>query len=124
MKKMFSFALMTLVLSGCATMGSEAAVETDLAGMYTLTTMIQGMSVNGQMRITGEPGAYDGAIYTDFTGELPMSSVNADGNHATIIVESPDGPVEIQLTFEGESFTGEWALGGETGNVRGRRVSR
>lgn len=55
---------------------------------------------------------------------MPISHVQVDGDRATIIAETPDGPVEIRMVFDGDAFTGSWALGGEGGTIRGRRVSR
>ncbi len=118
--------LATLFLAGCASAGGRDAVPTDVdpVGSYTLTTTIQGTQVNGQMRIQGEPGAYSGAVYTGFTGEIPIRSVSVDGNQVFIMADTPDGPVDVQITFDGDTFTGTWMLGPERGPIQGRRVNR
>lgn len=115
-----------LMLTACASTATpEPEPEVlDLAGSYTFTTTVQGMGVNGQMRITGAPGAYEGAAYTDVTGEIPISDVTVEGNRATIVAETPDGPVQLVLVFDGDAFTGSWSLGPEGGAIRGRRVDR
>lgn len=125
MKRSFTALLFTLFSIGCASTGApEPEPAADLAGVYTLSTTVQGMALSGRMRITGEPGAYDGAIYTDFTGEIPFSSVTVSGDRATILGETPDGPVELHLVFDGDTFTGSWVMGPEGGSIRGRRVER
>lgn len=130
-KQLLVPALAALVVAGCATAGtpepapdSEAPAVMDLAGSYTFTTTVQGMGVNGQMRITGAPGAYSGSAYSDVTGEIPLRSIAVEGNVATLIGDTPDGPVEIRMVFDGDTFTGGWSLAGDGGSIQGRRVGR
>jgi hypothetical protein len=113
-----------VILAGCAgpTGEPDPAPAPEITGTYTLSTTIQGSPVEGRMRITGEPGDYGGYVYTDFTGELPISRVEVDGTAASLTVETPDGPASVRLDFAGDSFTGEWAAGGDGGTIRGRRV--
>ena len=101
----------------------SSPANVDPVGSYTLTTNIQGTAVNGQMRIRGEPGAYRGAVYTDFTGELSLSSISVAGNRVYMTADTPDGPADIQITLDGDTFTGTWSLGSESGAIQGRRVS-
>ena len=118
--------LSVVLLTACATAGTpgeDGPVDVDPVGSYTLTTIIQGTPVRGQMRITGEPGAWAGAVYTGFTGELPIRSVSVDGSRVFITADTPDGPVDVHVTFDGETFTGTWMMGPETGSIEGRRVS-
>ena len=117
-------AFAVLTLAACASLGSQGPTHVDPVGRYTLTTTIQGTPVNGQMRIRGEPGDYDGAIYTDFTGELPFTSVTVEGNSMFMTADTPDGPVDIQVTFDGDTFAGSWALGAQGGAIQGRRIDR
>lgn len=130
MKRMLVPALAALVLAGCAstrapeTTAAPEATVMDLAGSYTFSTTVQGSAVSGQMRITGQPGAYRGAAYSDVTGEIPLSRITVDGNVATVIGDTPDGPVEIRMVFDGDTFTGSWALGADGGSLHGRRVNR
>ena len=117
--------LSAVFLTACATAGTprDGPVDVDPVGSYTLTAIIQGSPVRGQMRIAGEPGAYTGAVYTSFTGELPIRSVTVDGDRVFITADTPDGPVDVQITFDGETFSGTWMLGPDTGSIEGRRVS-
>lgn len=113
-------------LAACASTGGQVASEpadVDPVGSYTLTTVIQGTPVDGQMRIRGEPGSYTGAAYTAMTGELTFSSVSVDGNQIYLTAETPDGTVDIQIMLDGDTFTGTWTLGADGGAVSGRRVS-
>ena len=114
------------LLAACASAGSQAdegPTDVDPVGSYTLTTNIQGTPVNGQMRIRGEPGSYTGAVYTDFTGELTISSITVQGDVVFLTANTPDGPADIRITFDGDTFTGSWTLGAEGGSIQGRRVN-
>ena len=116
--------LSVVLMAGCATLQPEGPKELDPTGRYTLTTFIQGSMVSGGMRIRGEPGDYTGSLYTDFTGELELNSISVEGNQLLGTVSTPDGPADLRLTFDedGESFTGSWTLGPESGSVSGSRV--
>lgn len=127
MKQMVVPGLAVLFLAGCASTATpepEAPAAMDLAGSYTFSTTVQGMGVTGQMRITGAPGAYQGAAYSDVTGEIPLRDITVEGNVATVIGDTPDGPVEIRMVFDGDTFTGSWAMAGDGGAIQGRRVNR
>lgn len=128
MKQMLVPALAALFLTACASTGTpeqEAPpAAMDLAGSYTFTTTIQGTGVTGQMRITGEPGSYRGSAYSDMTGEIPLRNITLEGNLATIIGDTPDGPVEIRMVFDDDTFTGSWSMAGDGGAIQGRRVNR
>lgn len=116
--------LSLVLLAACASAPADMGPPPlDPVGTYTLTVMIQGSAVNGQMRIRGEPGSYTGAVYTDFTGELPINSVSVDGNRMFISAGTPDGPVDVEITFDGDTFTGTWVLGADGGALQGRKVN-
>ena len=122
--------MLSLALAAaCASGGSPAAESApepgppDPTGTYTLNTYVQDTPVNGRMRITGEAGEYSGAIYTDFTGELPFTSLEVDGSRLLITAATPDGPVDIRITLEDDAtYTGTWSLGAMSGTVQGRRL--
>lgn len=112
-----------VTLGACAsTPRADAPADIDPTGTFSLSTTIQGMAVDGQMRIAGEPGSYDGSFYSDVTGELPFSAVSVEGDRVTITADTPDGAIEIRLLFDGDTITGEWSGGNDGGAVRGRRT--
>lgn len=119
--------ILAMLVTACASSGTPEPPEPtglDLPGTYTFTTTVQGMSVNGQMRFTGEPGSYEGSMYSDVTGEVPFSYIETEGTTAVVVAETPDGPVEIRLNFDGDAFAGNWTLGSQGGAIRGRRMER
>lgn len=120
-------AVVAMLVAGCASspeVEPAPAAALDPVGTYSLSTTIQGMAVDGQMRITGTPGSYDGSAYTDTTGEIPFTRVTVDGNRVSITADSPEGPLEIRLVFDGDAFTGSWEMGTDGGSIRGQRIRR
>ena len=107
-----------------ATSAVTVAPRLDPVGSYTFSTTVQGMGVDGRMRINGSPGSWSGSFYTDVTGELPLSSVEVDGQRLNLTANTPDGTVYVRMVFNGDAFTGDWTLGAEGGSLRGRRVER
>lgn len=119
--------LSAVFLAACASAGGgggEVVPDVDPTGSYTLATTIDGSPVDGQMQIQGEAGAYTGTVYTDYTGELTITSVNVRGAKAFMTADTPDGQVYLEITFDGERFTGTWWMGSDQSAVEGRRVSR
>ena len=108
------------------TPASEAAArgEVNPVGSYTFSTVIQGMAVDGQLRVNGTQDAWGGTIYTPATGELPVSSVAVDGQEVRVTTDTPDGIVHIRMIFSGDTFTGDWSLGAQGGAIRGQRMGR
>lgn len=103
---------------------AEARGDVDPVGRYTFTTTVQGMAVDGQLQITGTPGAWGGSFHTPVTGELPLSSVTVDGQEVRITANTADGIVQVRMMFSGETFTGAWSLGAEGAAIRGRLIER
>ena len=106
--------LFLMALTACASAGDPAEsatpatpAELDPVGSYTFSTTVQGMAVDGQLRITGSRGAWGGSLYSDVTGELPLSSVTVDGQQVRLTADTPDGTAYIRMQFSGETFTGD-----------------
>lgn len=137
MKRTLVLIAVSALAAGCASapadapMGADPAMEAatvaprlDPVGHYTLSTSVQGRAVDGRIRITGARGSWGGSIYTQVTGELPLSSVAVDGQEVRLTANTPDGTVHIRMLVSGDTFTGDWSLGAEGGSLRGRRVER
>ena len=64
------------------------------------------------------------ALYDD----LPVPKVidfgiaKAAGQELTVVAETPNGNVTFRMMFTGDTFTGGWTLGGDTGAITGRRT--
>lgn len=111
--------ILALVVGGCAT-GSAADQAINPLGIYDFTTFIQGQAVSGTIRIERMQGRYRGGIMT--TGLSPMSILNVavDGQWLTIRSNTGTNPLELILAFVGNSFTGEWIIRNEAGEIEDR----
>ena len=123
---------LALALAACASAPDPAPRDTthaaadvrevDPVGSYMFTTTVQGRTVDGHLQITGTPGAWGGSFHTPVTGELPLSSVDVDGQEVRITANTPDGVVRVRMMFSGDTFTGDWSLGAEGAAITGRRT--
>lgn len=93
------------------------------AGNYEFSTVVEGQTITGTMQITGTPGAYSGRILTNMFPEIPVVGATVEGRKVIVKASMPDGELTINMNFgEGLNFTGNWELGGQTGNFTGRKL--
>jgi len=91
------------------------------AGMYDFTTEVEGQSVTGTVEITGMEGSYAGWVRTTITEPIPIQSVTIKADTMTIIAQTPDAPVTMIFTFQGNDFVADWEYAGQTGVARGSK---
>ena len=73
----------------------------------------------GSISIEGSEGAWTGLLVAEGQGEMPINSVEVDGNFVTIFSEIPEaGELIIEVEFDGDEFVGSWALGFDGGENR------
>ncbi len=138
----FVLALAALSLGACASSGTSttaapapmAAPSTARAaapakpapvnpvGQFEFSTELNGSPMKGLMKIAGTAGNYSGSMTSDITPELPISTVTADGQTVKIGMDTPNGAATITLLFTGDTFTGNWELGGASGPLTGKRI--
>ena len=94
---------------------------TSAAGLYDFTTVVQGDQVTGTITIVADGDRYSGTIATSATPEIPICSVTMEGQVITVTATSPDGEVVMQLTMQGQEFTGTWSYAGQSGTMTGRK---
>ena len=128
--KQFALSLASmLLLASCSqstgtTTPAEAAPEMpptlDPVGVYDYATELEGQPLSGTFTITGEPGAYTGSISSDM-GIIPLRNIEVDGLDLSFVGDLPDVTVFFTMTFEGNSFKGEWDAGGMIGSMSGTK---
>lgn len=102
--------------------GPLLAQDVDPVGTYEFTTMVEGQTVGGTVEITGTTGAWSAQIYAEGQGEIPLAAVEVNGSIITLSTEIPEvGELLVELTMDGEEFTGVWSLGFDGGELTGRR---
>ena len=129
MKRTGALLAVGLVMIACSqsTGGGAAAAPPqpeptlDPVGVYDFTTSLDGQPLTGMITITGSPGSYSGSISTDMMGTVALRSFSVDGMDLMFMADLPDATVSFFLTFEGDSFTGEWDAGGMTGFMSGSK---
>lgn len=132
--KLFLAAALSLTAAACSTgpapdttpsggaQASSAAINP--VGRYEFATTVQGQMVTGNIDIAGTAGSYTGQITTSITPPLPISGATVDGQTVIVTGNTPDGVITIRMNFsDGTNFSGGWELGGDSGNMTGRRVS-
>ncbi|HEY7768878.1 hypothetical protein [Longimicrobium sp.] len=104
------------------TVATTRSTALNPVGEYEFATQVNGEAVTGTIEITGTPGAYGGRIVTLKFPEFTVRSASAAGQELTVVAETPNGNVTFRMMFTGDTFTGGWTLGGDTGAITGRRT--
>lgn len=91
-------------------------------GLFEFNTEVNGSPMKGNLSVTGSAGSYTGKMSSDITPELPATSVSVEGQTMKVMLETPNGAATINLVFTGETFTGNWELGGTSGPLSGKRI--
>lgn len=121
MRYLLVLALVTSTACAGASRSEIAPQPLDPMGAWDFVADFEGQEIPGSFEITGAPGAYEGTVHTDIGPDAPISSVVINGQTMTVIAETPDGPATLEVTVEGDSFGGTWALGAAGGAIRGTR---
>lgn len=91
-------------------------------GNFEFNTEVNGSPMKGSLTVTGSAGNLVGKMSSDITPELPATSVTVDGQTMKVVLDTPNGAATINLVFTGDSFTGNWELGGASGPLTGKRI--
>jgi hypothetical protein len=92
-------------------------------GRYEFNTIVNGQPMSGVLIVEGQPGAYTGSMESNMIPHASIKSVAVDGQQVVVVIPVPQGDVTITMNMNGDAFTGNWAIGGQTGDISGRKVS-
>ena len=130
MRALAATAAAVVLMAGCASVGGQVASEPapwTPVGTYEFSTTIQGMGVGGTMEIAGQGNRFTGTIRVDPAmglPALPMQAVEVAGREVTITADAGGELVFMVLTFtDDNTFTGEWSMSGDGGDVTGVRIA-
>jgi hypothetical protein len=118
--------LLAFVVAGCATSGA-ANNDLDPLGIYDFTTVVQGEQITGSFRIERTEGEYRGSLMASGLPAMSILRVTVDGQWLTIQSNTGTNPLELELAFVGDTFTGEWKIHTvdgtveDSGTIAGRR---
>ena len=99
-------------------------VVIDPVGAYEFSTIVDGQTVTGTLTIAGAPGAYNGKITTNMFPEIPVVGARVEEKTVIATATMPDGELTIRMVMDGNQFTGRWELGGETGEINGKKLPK
>jgi hypothetical protein len=101
---------------------APAPEPVNAVGSYSFATDLNGTPVAGTLVLTRTNGTWGGKMTSDVFPELPVTAVTVEGKTVKVTADTPNGSVQIVMTFAGDDYTGTWELGGQTGNVSGKRI--
>ena len=133
MKRSVALLAVGLALTGCSQSTSGGAATPpppapepeipalDAVGVYDFSTSVEGQTMTGSITITGSPGAYSGTISSGMLGTVPLRNIEVDGMDLSFLADIPEATVAFLLTFEDDSFEGEWDAEGMVGFISGTK---
>ncbi len=93
-------------------------------GRWTVALTAQGQAFDMVMQLRAVEGnEFTGSIMSQAFGEIPISKATRTGNSMVIKIAVPTGDEgTINITFEGDTFSGDWSMPGDGSRVSGRRI--
>ena len=95
----------------------------DPVGEYQFTSSDDGQSFTADLIVEGEPGNYQGIVSRkDRNIEIAFKDVGVNGDKMIIVADVRNSVFVLRLYFSGESFTGNWSLGNDGNELKGKRL--
>ncbi len=100
------------------------AAAVNPVGRWTVALTAQGQAFDFVMDLRHVSGDdYAGIINSQAFPPMPINSAKRSGNAMIIKITAPTGDeATISVVFDGDTFSGEWAMPGDGSRVSGRRV--
>lgn len=132
-----SFAALAAVLllsSACSSVSSTGAgmsaapapavVAVRPAGEWNVALIAQGQALDLVMSIKDDGDAkYSGTVTSQMFPPISFNNATLNGNRMRIAFVAPTGDqASIDIVFDGDTFTGDWAMPGDGSKVSGKRV--
>jgi len=109
--------------AACAHPRSVTMRAVDPLGRFDYTSAADGQEVRGTIVIARSDSAYTVVMNTGgMTRDILFQRASLEGDRLTASTTTPAGAlVALHVRFEGDSITGDWAMGPRTGTLRGVR---
>jgi len=92
----------------------------DPTGVFDCWIAVEGMEMGAVLSISGDAGAYTGTVDSEM-GPAPVRDIVVEGDAMTFVVDTPDMSVFFSVTFDGDTFSGDFDAGGMGGTITGTR---
>ena len=113
-------------VASCGPSGPPPPPPWSPTGTFSFTTVVPDMgTVEGNIVITGDAGAYVGTIDAAAAGLPPLAITGIDVGDMTIAVQADfQGEVLfMEMNFgSNDDYTGFWTVSGESGDISGSRI--
>ena len=111
------------VTAACATAPRATARPIDHVGRFDYTSTANGQPVNGTITVAKSDTVYTVVMSTGgMTRDILFQNARLDRDRLTATTQSPNGAtVALHVRFDGDSITGDWTMGPQTGTLRGAR---
>lgn len=124
---------LALVASACtsavstnapAAPAAVAAPAVNPVGRWTVALSAQGQAMDVVLELRHLSGAeYGGSITSQMFPPIAVSKATLVGNVMRMTFVAPTGDeATMNATFEGDTFTGDWAMPGDGSRISGRRI--
>lgn len=123
-----------VVLGACAKSTTPAAAPppavvapapaVNPAGRWTVALTAQGQPFDFVMELRQVNGAeYGGVVSSQMFPPMNINKATLDGHRMKVSVTAPTGDeATFDILFEGDTFSGTWAMPGDGSRVSGRRM--
>ncbi len=128
---LFGLALVASACSSASTTATAApqpavvaAPAVNPVGRWAVALSAQGQALDVTLELRHIGGAeYGGSITSQMFPPVSVSRATLTGNVLRMIFVAPTGDeATMSATFEGDTFTGEWAMPGDGSRISGRRI--
>ena len=93
-------------------------------GRWSVALTAQGQTFDMVMDLRAVQGdEFTGVLNSQALPSIPINKATRTGNSIRISITAPTGDeATINITFEGDTFSGDWSMPGDGSRVSGRRV--
>ena len=93
-------------------------------GRWSVALVAQGQQFDFVMELRRVNGAeYGGVVSSQMFPPMNVTKATLTGNRLKMSIPAPTGDeATFDLVFDGDAFTGDWAMPGDGSRVSGRRI--
>jgi hypothetical protein len=122
MRRWLGLAVGLAVVTSCSVRSGPAPLEP--VGEFSFETVVNGQPADGRIVIEGSSGDYTGQVVPNWgVPAVPIVDVVVEDPNITVVADWGAEDLVIYMTFTGDTYTGEWVMGFDGGDITGARVT-